>query len=131
MTLNPLLFATLILGKHFTDWAISPARTNHRKVGFGLFFHDRLIIGYIQEPQHNRYMFQLAGGEECPISREDFISHWQTYRRFEQERAEQHSDHYRPLPITVQIRRKLDVFPADVHQRRQVLKIPFKIPVKA
>lgn len=84
-----------------------------------MFYGDHLIIGYIREPQHNRYLFQLAGGEELPISREEFLQHWQEYCAYEADRASQTLERYRPLPITLQIRQKIEIFPVDLSLRRK------------
>lgn len=84
-----------------------------------LFYQERLIVGYIQEPDQGRYMFQLAGGEETEVSREEFVHHWQLYRQFESERETQHLEHYRPLPVTLEIRRSLQVTPVNFAFRRR------------
>ena len=90
------------------------------KGGVYLFFHSRLIIGYIQEPELNRYKFQLAGGDEVTVSKEDFTEHWLAYRTYENERASQQSlEHYRPLPVTLEIRHSIMVFPANANLRRR------------
>lgn len=97
----------------------SIGRQKNTEGGIGLFFHDRLIIGYILEPQENRYMFQLAGGEELAISKDEFLDHWQEYCRFEEERSVAPAEHYRRLPITLEIRKTLNVFPANIDTRRR------------
>ena len=85
-----------------------------------MFFQGRLIIGYIQEPELNRFKFQLAGGDEFTIGKEDFIARWQEYRNYENERASQQSlEHYRPLPVTLEIRHSVMVLPANVNLRRR------------
>lgn len=84
-----------------------------------LYYQDRLIVGYIQEPDHSRYMFQLAGGEETVVSKEEFVLHWQTYRQFESEREAQDFETYRPLPITLQIRHSIRITPVNFSRRRQ------------
>ena len=92
---------------------------NMERWGLRMFFQGRLIISYIQEPELNRFKFQLAGGEELTISKEEFIAHWQAYRRYESERAAQYPDHYHPLPVTLETRRSIKVFPANVNLRRK------------
>lgn len=84
-----------------------------------LFYQDRLIVGYVQESDHDRYMFQLAGGEETVVSREEFVLHWQAYRQYESEQAAQYLDKYRPLPITLEIRHSIQVVPVNFTLRRQ------------
>ncbi|MHB1650925.1 MAG: hypothetical protein ACYCVD_00415 [Desulfitobacteriaceae bacterium] len=84
-----------------------------------MFYQERLIVGYIIEPDHDRYMFQIAGGEEKDVSREDFVHHWQIYRQYEKEREAQHPENYRPLPITLEIHRSSKVIPVNFAIRRQ------------
>lgn len=86
-----------------------------------MFYQDRLIVGYIQEPESNRYIFQLAGGDEIETTKEDFFKNWQAYRQFENERLAQYLEHYRPLPVTLEIRRSLKVYPVSraLKRRRQ------------
>jgi len=84
-----------------------------------LFYQDRLIVGYIQEPDQSRYMFQLAGGEERVVSREEFVQHWQAYRQYEAEQAAQYLDKYRPLPVTFEIRHSIRVAPVNFALRRK------------
>lgn len=84
-----------------------------------MFYQERLIVGYIQDPDQNRYMFQLAGGEEKEVSREEFANHWQTYRQFETEREAQHLEHYRPLPVTLEIRHSIQIKPVNFAFRRK------------
>lgn len=69
-------------------------------MGFILYFHGNLIICYVQDPDNNRYLFQLTGGEVCEVSQEVFFAHWQEYRAFEEGRALDAGDRYRPLPVT-------------------------------
>lgn len=84
-----------------------------------MFINSRLIISYIQEPEHNRYIFQLAGGEEYPASQEEFVAHWHEYRQFEKERALNCLENYRPLPVTLEIRQTLAIWPVNVDLRRK------------
>lgn len=90
-----------------------------RKVGFAMFFHGHLIIGYVHEPENDRYLFQLTGGEEYPVSKDEFFSHWQVYCVYEEGRAEQNVGHYRPLPVTRLIRQQIKIYPANPSRRRK------------
>ena len=90
-----------------------------RKVGKFLFINERLIVSYIQEPDQNRYFFQLAGGDVHLTTREEFAAHWEEYRQFEAERAAQNQEHYRPLPITLEIRHTLKTRPVNIALRRR------------
>ncbi|AHF07819.1 hypothetical protein [Desulfitobacterium metallireducens] len=87
-----------------------------------MFFHERLIISYVQYLENDRYVFQLTEGAEFPVSREEFMTHYQEYRKFEDERArasQQHAERYRPLPVTLVVRRCVKVFPANPSLRRK------------
>lgn len=84
-----------------------------------MFFHGHLIIGYVQEPERDRYIFQLSGGDECAVSRDEFLNHWHEYRRYEDQRASTHVEHYRPLPVTLEIRRRVQLFPVDATERKK------------
>jgi len=84
-----------------------------------LFFHERLIVGYVHNPENDCFVFQLSGGEEFPVSQEEFVIHWQEYREFEEERASQHTERYRPLPVTLVVRRSVQLFPGDPSLRRK------------
>lgn len=87
-----------------------------------MFFHERLIIGYIHDPENDRYVFQLTEGEEFPVTHEEFTAHYQEYRKFEEERArasQQHADRYRPLPVTLVVRRCVRSFPPNPSLRRK------------
>lgn len=84
-----------------------------------MFYQDRLIVGYIQEPDQDRYVFQLAGGEEKVVSREEFAYHWEIYQTYELERVAAHLENYHPLPVTLEIRRSLQVTPVNFSERRK------------
>jgi hypothetical protein len=84
-----------------------------------MFFHGHLIIGYVQEPENDRYLFQLAGGEEYPVSKEEFLFHWQQYRAYEDGRAEQNAGHYRALPVTLTVKQSVKIYPANPSRRRK------------
>ncbi|MEA4902184.1 hypothetical protein [Desulfitobacterium sp.] len=87
-----------------------------------MFFHERLIIGYVQDLENGLYAFQLAEGEEFPVTFEEFETHWQEYCKFEKERAtasQDHAGHYRPLPVTLVVRHGVRIFPASPILRRK------------
>ena len=84
-----------------------------------MYYGERLIISYIHYLDSNRYVFQLAGGEEVESTWEEYSAHWQTYREHEQKRAAEALEHYRPLPVTQEIRLSLKVAPASAVARRQ------------
>lgn len=88
-------------------------------MGFLLYFHGNLIICYVQDPDNNRYLFQLTGGEVCPVSKEDFYAHWQEYRAFEEARALDEGDSYRPLPVTFSTTCSVQRTPINMHLRRK------------
>lgn len=96
-----------------------------------MFFHGNLIISYVQEPENDRYLFQLTGGEECPVSKEEFISHWEEYRAFEAKRKQQDFGHYRPLPVTLTVKQSVQLFPANPNLRRKRKLAYFKQPMLA
>lgn len=87
-----------------------------------MFFQERLIIGYVYDPENDRYVFQLTEGKEFPVTREEFMAHWQEYRKYEEERvraSQQHAERYRPLPVTLVVRRGVRTFPANPNLRRK------------
>lgn len=84
-----------------------------------MFVNNRLIISFIREPEKNRYLFLLAGGEEYVTNDEEFYAHWHEYRQFETIRAAQELDHYRPLPVTMEIRQTIVTYPVEVSTRHR------------
>ena len=88
-------------------------------MGFILYFHDNLIICYVQDPDNHRYLFQLTGGEVCDVSKEVFFAHWQEYRAFEKARALDAGEHYRPLPVTFSTTYSVKRMPINKHLRRK------------
>ena len=88
-------------------------------MGFILYFHGNLIICYVQDPDNNSYLFQLAGGEVCEVSKEVFFAHWQEYRAFEEERALEAGERYRPLPVNFTTTFSIQCKPANKHIRRK------------
>ncbi|KLU62012.1 hypothetical protein CEB3_c17110 [Peptococcaceae bacterium CEB3] len=96
-----------------------PAHKISRKVALLLFYQDRLIVGYILEPDQDRCMFQLAGGEEKAVPREEFTRHWEIYQGYELERMAAHLENYHPLPVTLEVRRSLQITPVNSALRRK------------
>lgn len=96
-----------------------------------MFFHGNLIISYVQDPDNDRYLFQLTGGEEYPVSKDEFISHWQEYRAYEAVRAQQDFGHYRPLPVMLTIKHHITLLPANPSLRRKRRLADFKQPMLA
>lgn len=84
-----------------------------------MYFHDNLIICYVQDPNNDRYLFQLTGGEVCDVSKEVFFAHWQEYRAFEADRAQQDVGPYRPLPVTMSITYSVKRMPVNMNLRRK------------
>lgn len=86
-----------------------------------MFFNGHLIIGYVHDLENEQYLFQLTGGEECPVTREEFVTHWQAYRKFEEDRAKAspYAERYRPLPVTMEVRRSVRLFPINPSLRRK------------
>jgi len=76
--------------------------------GVCLFFENRLIISYIYEANHQRYRFQLTGGEEKTVTREEFFAHLEIYRHYEARQAIKYEHEYRPLPVTVSIHKEVE-----------------------
>lgn len=96
-----------------------------------MFFHDNLIISYVQDPENDRYLFQLTGGEECPVSKEVFIAHWQEYRAYEAGRARQDGVPYLPLPVTHCIKHSVPLYPVNPNLRRKRNLAYFRQPMLA
>jgi hypothetical protein len=96
-----------------------------------MFFHDNLIIGYVQDPENGRYLIQITGGEEILVSEEVFFAHWQEYRVYEAGRAQQDGVHYRPLPVTHTIKRDITLCPANTSLRRKRRSAYFRQPMLA
>ncbi|AFM01842.1 MULTISPECIES: hypothetical protein [Desulfitobacterium] len=84
-----------------------------------MYFHDNLIICYVQDPDNDRYLFQLTGGEVCDVSKEEFYAHWQEYRAFEEARALDVVEPYRPLPVTFSTTYNVKRMPINMHLRRK------------
>lgn len=96
-----------------------------------MFFHGNLIISYVQDPENDGYLFQLTGGEECPVSQEEFVSHWHEYRAYEAGRAQQDVGRYRPLPVTLTVKHCVTLYPANPSLRRKRRMAYFKQPMLA
>lgn len=87
-----------------------------------MFFQERLIIGYVYDPENDHYLFQLTEGKEYTVTREVFMTHWEEYRKFEEERiraSQQHAERYRPLPVTLVVHRGVKCFPVNPTLRRK------------
>jgi hypothetical protein len=84
-----------------------------------MFFHGNLIIGYVQDPKNDGYLFQLTGGEECPVSKDEFLAHLEEYRAYEAARAQAGVGTYRPLPVTLTVKRDVELFPVNPVLRRK------------
>lgn len=96
-----------------------------------MFFHDSLIIGYVQDPENDRYFFQLTGGEDVPVSKEEFIAHLQEYRAYEARRAQQDVGRYRPLPVTHCVKHSVPLYPVNPNLRRKRNLAYFRQPMLA
>lgn len=84
-----------------------------------MFFHEHLIVSYVHDLENDRYVFQLTGGKEYPVTQEEFVNHWQEYRQFEERRTSSSLEHYRPLPITLVIRQSVKLCPVNPGLRRK------------
>ncbi|WP_425806913.1 hypothetical protein ACHOLT_07400 [Desulfitobacterium sp. Sab5] len=76
-------------------------------------------MSYVHDLENDRYVFQLTGGEEYPVTQEEFIDHWQEYRLFEEKRATSSLERYQPLPITFVTRRSVRLLPSSPNLRRK------------
>ncbi|MEL1136154.1 hypothetical protein AAC978_13290 [Desulfitobacterium sp. THU1] len=84
-----------------------------------MYFHDNLIICYVQDPSCDRFLFQLAGGEVCEVSKEVFFAQWREYRDFEAARALEEGVAYRPLPVNMSFTCNIKCLPINMNQRRK------------